>query len=382
MYGLTLILTLAVVGGVIAYIGDRVGMKIGRKKLTLFGLRPKHTSMVVTVVTGVLIATASIVTLTIVSQDVRTALFRMKEIQEELAGLQLSYDEMRLQRDNAQLELHEAQTSLASAWEAYNQVMNDLQAAQAEVEDQQLKIAENQEIIAAMSQQIAELEQEAQRLTAEIEELWGYRLAFSQMRGANIAFNASEVISSVVIEPGQSRTAIRSALDAFLAEVDDIAYRRGARSTDGGYKAIYLRPGVVDFAVEELYSADTARIIRAVSESNTIPGIPVVAYLEIFPNQLVYAKDTVLVERVWDPHRDSEIDRVILDMLNQANIQAINLGMAVDQELEAVLLPGTAFLEALFVAKEITEPVTIRLVVAEDTWRADSPVPIQLEIIR
>ena len=65
MYGLTLVLTLAVVGGVIAYIGDRLGMSIGRKKLTLFGLRPKHTSILVTIVTGVFIASASIGVLTI-----------------------------------------------------------------------------------------------------------------------------------------------------------------------------------------------------------------------------------------------------------------------------------------------------------------------------
>ncbi|MGI6149922.1 MAG: DUF3084 domain-containing protein [Firmicutes bacterium] len=381
MYGLTLILTLAVVGGAIAYIGDRLGMKIGRKKLTLFGLRPKHTSIVVTIVTGVFIATASIVVLTIVSQDVRTALFRMKEIQEELAAIQLSYDEMRLQRDNAQLELQEAQSSLTSALEDYQRVMSDLEQAQAAVEEQRVKIAENQEIIAGMSSQISELELEAERLLAEIEELWGYRLAFSQMRGANIAFNASEVISSVVIEPQQSREEIRIQLEAFLGEVDAIAYRRGARSTEGGYRAIYLRPGVVDFAVEELFSADTSRIIRAVSESNTIPGIPVVAYLEIYPNQLVYAKNTVLVERVWDPQVDSEIDRVILDMLNQANVQAINLGMAVNENLEAVQLPGSAFLEALVMAREIKQPVTVRLVVAEDTWRSQAPIPIELQII-
>lgn len=138
---------------------------------------------------------------------------------------------------------------------------------------------------------------------------------------------------------------------------------------------------MIDFAVEELYNATTARVIRAVSESNTIPGIPVVVYLEIYPDELVFAKHSVLVERVWDPQDDSEIDRVILDMLNQANVQAINLGMAVNENLEAVLLPGSAFLEALFLAREITEPVTIRLVVAEDTWRTDAPVPIELQIL-
>jgi hypothetical protein len=34
------------------------------------------------------------------------------------------------------------------------------------------------------------------------------------------------------------------------------------------------------------------------------------------------------------------------------------------------------------VARDIKEPVTIRLVVAEDTWRSDTPIPIELQIIR
>ena len=54
-----LIVILAITGGVIAYLGDRIGMKIGRKRLTLFGLRPKHTSILITILTGVFIATAT-----------------------------------------------------------------------------------------------------------------------------------------------------------------------------------------------------------------------------------------------------------------------------------------------------------------------------------
>ena len=33
MYGITLILVLAVVGGVIAFIGDRLGTRIGKRRL-------------------------------------------------------------------------------------------------------------------------------------------------------------------------------------------------------------------------------------------------------------------------------------------------------------------------------------------------------------
>lgn len=381
MYGLALIFTLAIVGGVIAYIGDRLGMKIGRKKLTLFGLRPRHTSILITIVTGVIIASASIGVLTIVSQDVRTALFRMKEIQEELVTVQTSYEEMRYQRDEAQQDLQTAQTALAQAQEDYNRVIRDLEQAMADVESQRLAIAENEEIIAGMVEYITELEAEAQRLEADIATLMDYYFAFHQMQGANIAFNASEVISAVVIEPNKTREEIRLVIEDFLAEVDDIAYRRSARASEGDYRAIYVRPGVTDVVVEELYLADRAVIVRAVSESNTIPGIPVVVYLEIFPDQLVFAKNTVLVERTWDPQNDSAIDRTILEMLGQANIAAIDAGVAVSQQLEAVQLPGSIFLEALFASREITEPVRLRLVVAEDTWRSDAPVPLELHIV-
>ena len=52
MYGITLILVLAVVGGVIAFIGDRLGTRIGKKKLSIFGLRPRHTAVIVTILRG------------------------------------------------------------------------------------------------------------------------------------------------------------------------------------------------------------------------------------------------------------------------------------------------------------------------------------------
>ena len=63
MFGLRLILILAVVGGLIAFIGDKLGSKIGKKKLSVFGLRPYHTSVLMTVITGILIASITLVTM-------------------------------------------------------------------------------------------------------------------------------------------------------------------------------------------------------------------------------------------------------------------------------------------------------------------------------
>ena len=372
MYGFTLIFTLAVVGGVIAYIGDRLGMNIGRKKLTLFGLRPKHTSILVTIVTGVLIATASIVVLSIASQDVRTALFNMKEIQQELRGLQRDYAEMRQQRDAAQEELQDAESRLALAEESYTQITAELELARQSVED--------------LKQERAFLEAEVAELVVTAEQLsWLYDLvetAFGQIRSADIAFYASEVILSTVIEKGMSREEVRAALENFLREVDEVAYRRSARAGEAeGYRAIFLPSGVIDLVVEDVLLAPGNVIVRAVSEANSIPGVPVRVYLENFLDQMVFSQGTILASSTWDPKSGVEIDLVILQILTQANNAALNAGVALSPERRgAVLLPGSYFFDAIEASRSIDRPVEIRLVVAEDSWRSTSPVLLHLEI--
>jgi len=92
MYGVTLILVLAVVGGVIAVIGDRLGTRIGKKKLTLFGLRPRHTAVVVTIFTGVCITTVTFGILAAASENVRTALFGMDRLNAMIADTRAALD--------------------------------------------------------------------------------------------------------------------------------------------------------------------------------------------------------------------------------------------------------------------------------------------------
>ena len=113
MYGIWLVLALVLMGGAIAYLGDKIGMLVGRKRLTLFGLRPEHSSIVVTVITGILIAGTSLSILAFASHDVRTALFRMREIQQTLAqtseALISSEEELGLLKDMLRRQRAEVQ---------------------------------------------------------------------------------------------------------------------------------------------------------------------------------------------------------------------------------------------------------------------------------
>ena len=75
LVGVKILVIIALMGGLIAYMGDKLGTKVGKRRMSLFGLRPKHTSIIVTIVTGLLVAAATVGVLTITSQSVRTALF-------------------------------------------------------------------------------------------------------------------------------------------------------------------------------------------------------------------------------------------------------------------------------------------------------------------
>ncbi|GAC1571442.1 MAG: hypothetical protein NVS3B7_01570 [Candidatus Elarobacter sp.] len=86
--GVAAVVLITIVAGVIAYIGDRVGHQVGRKRLTLFGLRPKYTSTIVAVATGMLIALSVTVVALIGSNFVRTAFFRIGELNSQINQLQ------------------------------------------------------------------------------------------------------------------------------------------------------------------------------------------------------------------------------------------------------------------------------------------------------
>jgi len=55
MYSLVLIFTVLIISGLIAFVGDWIGLKIGKKRVTIFGLRPHHTAIVITIISGIVV---------------------------------------------------------------------------------------------------------------------------------------------------------------------------------------------------------------------------------------------------------------------------------------------------------------------------------------
>ena len=82
-----ILLVMALAGGV-AYVGDRVGHQVGRRRMTLYGIRPRYTSTIVAIATGMIIALLISLVAIFASQEVQTAFFRLGTLNKQISDLQ------------------------------------------------------------------------------------------------------------------------------------------------------------------------------------------------------------------------------------------------------------------------------------------------------
>ncbi|MGQ0568911.1 MAG: DUF3084 domain-containing protein [Armatimonadota bacterium] len=92
--GLILIPLLILISGGVAYIGNLVGRATGRRRLSIFGLRPRYTAHLITVLTGMLITLISISSVLLISNDARVGLFRLNELREQILTAEARLEEV------------------------------------------------------------------------------------------------------------------------------------------------------------------------------------------------------------------------------------------------------------------------------------------------
>lgn len=77
------VLILIAISGIIAYLGDVLGTQVGKKRLSLFGLRPRVTAVIVSISTGIFITLFTLFVAILLSENVKIALFSMQSLTEE-----------------------------------------------------------------------------------------------------------------------------------------------------------------------------------------------------------------------------------------------------------------------------------------------------------
>ncbi|ADI15291.1 DUF3084 domain-containing protein [Truepera radiovictrix] len=174
LYTLTLLLLLTVLAGVIAYAGDLLGAAVGRRRLSLFGWRPKRTGQAVGIAAGVLIMLLTLGVLSLAFRDAASVLLRAQSIGRELAELReqrsaLAAEVARLEADlrSGQEELERAQEVISTAErqrdtarEARDAALRDAIRLRQESSELRAEVAELQARAAQLAAQQEQLEQQ------------------------------------------------------------------------------------------------------------------------------------------------------------------------------------------------------------------------------
>ena len=78
------ILLVLILGGILSTLGDRLGTRVGKARLSVFKLRPKSTAVLITVFTGSIISAISFATMVVFDRDLRVGLFQLEDIREKI----------------------------------------------------------------------------------------------------------------------------------------------------------------------------------------------------------------------------------------------------------------------------------------------------------
>ena len=127
--GYILIAAILILGGVIATVGDRIGTRVGKARLSLFNLRPKKTAVIVTIFTGGLISASTLAILFAADGGLRKGVFELEDIQRDLGNKREQLKIAEAQKSQVESELNKAKQEQSQAQEELQKINKSLQAA-------------------------------------------------------------------------------------------------------------------------------------------------------------------------------------------------------------------------------------------------------------
>lgn len=336
MTGITLILVLALMGGLIAYLGDKLGSKIGKKRLRLFGLRPHDTSVVMTIVSGMLVAALTITVLTIASKEVRTALFGMKQMRAEIASLTATRDKANEELSAQSAKINELDQKISEATQAAEQARQQKAAAEAQMKDAQAQMQQAQADLGQLQARYAEASTRLQEAQAQVKQAEAARDKLQQdvksledtakklregivaVREGHVVFRSGEILYSGVLKGGQNEETTQKQLQDFLNQANiQVAGRIGV---DPSTPVIWLSREAVENAADTLGKSKGDMYVRVCAAGNILSGEVVVSRLEMVGDKVVYPEDTlILTQSITVDPNSNESDLALMAFLKAVN---------------------------------------------------------------
>lgn len=389
--GISMFLVLMAMGGLIAFLGDKIGSKVGKKRLTLFGLRPKYTSIIVTIISGTLISCLTIAALAIVNENVRVALFGLSRLHAEMDQLNAEISDKNKALDEGKLLLNQRNEEVEAMTQKTQTISSELDRvesqrnymqdqlsvvneayskAQADVENSAEDIRQLEATKKELSGNIAKLNQEKEALIQNIENI----------REGTVIFRAGQVLTSAVVDANMNTETSSQVLAGILNDINNaLRERLNIQNKD----AVVVRVPRMEFAdaVAKISHSKTKKLIRITAAGNIILGESTVVDFDIHDNVLIYPKGMTVLAVDMDQYKNyKNQDLKVLQFLKDVNHEATAKGVLPDPITGNVgQLDTKEMLDVIQRVKELGGRCRLIAIAKHDTYTA-GPVTIDVKV--
>ena len=391
--GAAIFLVLIVMGGVIAFLGDRIGSKVGKKRMTLFGLRPKYTSVIVTIISGVLISFSTVAVMAVVNENVRVALFglsklqtRMNDLNQEIkvknrelekGKLQLEarnkeYEDVTKKSEETSKELDRVESQriymeqeLSSVQDAYDEAKAGVERSAAEIRDLE-KTKED------LSSNIHTLNQEKKTLLENI-----YAL-----REGQVVMQAGQVLTSVTVDENMTRDQAAHVLESVLNDINNML-KQQMNITDENANLVRISQADFDSAVQEITVAKNKKLVRIVAAQNLIRGERLIVDFDIHDNRLIFSRGETIYRGNLDDYQNiKNYELQVLRFLKDLNRYAQSKGVLPDPITGNVgVLEGQELIDVIQKVKEYGGQCVLTVTARRDIY-SQGPLLIDVRVDR
>ena len=304
MTGWLLILALLALGGVLSTLGDRLGSLVGKARLSLLGMRPRRTAVLITVLTGSLISAISLGLMLLVSERLRTGLFELDRLEQRLqtsrSQLSRSNSQLassRLQVARAEQGKREAQTRFEQAQARASKLRQELAPLLAQRNQLELERSRLSQEVKGRDAEIrrteAELAQVRRRISAGAQELKDLESNLIALRRGDVVLSSGQTLASAKVTLERPEQA-KEVITALLQQANLNAFRRVLPGQPPD-RQILLVPKNDISKLEGLLAKPGSWVVSILSAANVLRGErQVLAFPDLRPNRPVVKAGEVL----------------------------------------------------------------------------------------
>jgi len=313
--GWLLILALLLLGGVLSTLGDRLGSKVGKARLSLMGMRPRRTAVLITVLTGSLISGISLGLMLLVSDRLRTGLFELDQIERRLKDSREALNRSQALLESSRGAVRTAEQGRQQARSQLTRVEGQARRLRSELAPlmQQRRLLEqerdslNRDINAKdadIRRNREELARLNSRITAGSKELQTLETNLIALRRGDVVITAGQPleIAKVRIDNGNQAKPV---IEALLRQANTNVYQLVLPGQTPN-RQILLVPRSDINRLEQVLRRRGEWVVSVISVANVLKGErQVVAFPDVRPNKRVVKAGEVLASSALEADETS-----------------------------------------------------------------------------